>query len=352
MKKLLAVCGDSDSDGIPDDACFSTASYAGSIASGAPDSFSFYIKKLELKCVSNSTYTCPVNLSETVIDSSSGIEVPVTNATLDLTNILASSTSQISTYNSQTDLTNENGQTAQQIADSLLDSDEVGFIVSTGYYNQVKITYKAEAKIKGCVSAQMVPYNNNLITALYRYFDQAAQGNGNYSGNQTYCTRSALDIWSYNSGDDIYTRLANFNNGNAAEEMKFKLGDRGTFNKTGTIDNSDIAVEYDLPDPVQVTDSNSVQLGYVIDQNRLLRFETSAVDMAVETTSSTTNSAGPKYPSFFFDSTFEANTFAFVGYPGRIYGYEGKILTCDFSDFYQCNPCFFNGYRPPKSNKL
>ena len=71
-----------------------------------------------------------------------------------------------------------------------------------------------------------------------------------------------------------------------------------------------------------------------MDLNRLLRFETSAKDMK-ENKEKT--SQEDEYASFFFDSTLQSNSFAFIGLPGKIYGYQMDVLTCKEDDFSECN---------------
>ena len=155
-----------------------------------------------------------------------------------------------------------------------------------------------------------------------------------YSDAQTYCTKEDESMWDWNTTDDIFTRITAFKVA-GAETMDLKLGSRGDFITTGTFDESDLNLSYELPETVTVSAGEATQLSFVMDLNRLLRFETSAKDMREN--KSETGGDEENYPSYFFDTTFQSNSFAFIGLPGRIYGYEMEVLTCKADNFGSCS---------------
>ena len=79
--------------------------------------------------------------------------------------------------------------------------------------------------------------------------------------------------------------------------MDLKLGSRGDFITTGTFDESDLNLSYELPETVTVSAGEATQLSFVMDLNRLLRFETSAKDMREN--KAETGGDEENYPSYY-----------------------------------------------------
>ena len=294
-----------------------------SIVSGPPEQFTITLKTMSIDCYEPSGDTCPENSPNVeLLNSELGIPLNVEKATVDLSQLLQAAATQYQEKSGKAD-----------------NSSIPTFAVSVGKYNRVKIQFLKKAKIKGCVSGTFRDY-----TA--RYFETSSAGD-RYSNSQTYCTKTAESIYAYQAGASIYDRIIAVNGGNG-ELMDFSMDYPHKWYESGAPEDSETwDVEYSLPNPVEVKEGETSELSFLLDLNRLLRFESSAktMDEAFSTDGST-----PTIPSYFFDSTFKSASFAFIGKPGRIYGYELQVWNCDTSSNNVADDCKNNSNNPSWKN--
>ena len=179
-------------------------------------------------------------------------------------------------------------------------------MIAAGSYNRITMKVAAKATIKGCVSADMRDYTEDYFSdhTVDSSDNTTITDYGSFSGSQTYCTKEDESMWDWNTTDDIFTRITAFKV-SGAETMDLKLGSRGDFITTGTFDESDLNLSYELPETVTVNEGEATQLSFVMDLNRLLRFETSAKDMRENELD--TGGDEENYPSY-FDTTFRKAT--------------------------------------------
>ncbi len=188
------------------------------------------------------------------------------------------------------------------------------FSVTPGTFKNVTIKYASKAQVKGCVkmlykcmsSGSDVKDCNAAATA-------DVPGNGG-SANPVlvnYCTRT--DKSPYIAG----TQNSDFQD-KEAQAMDFPLDMPGS----SWPQSGDLSISYNLGSAVTIAAGDSVDLTLAVDMNRLLRYyNRGRQDQGV-------NPGAPMDKSYFFSTIFSNSTYAFVGKPGRIYGYEMIARVC------------------------
>lgn len=287
-----------------------------SIASGPPSLLEIYITKLTLDCYDpldspDDKKICGTeNNSNTLLEDSAGIPLKIDTAEVDLSKIIAAS--------------------------SQNDAGGASFKIKPGMYSRVTMTVKLKAKIKGCVSGEFRDYTSTTFE------DQVTS---KYSGNQMYCTKTAGNFFEETS-KTTYVDTFRAATADDAEEMYIKMDfpSREWWTKDLPSSNDTASMEYLIPGGFEVKEGSSTSITMVIDMNRLLRFETNAKLMQEEEQANATNFSADKYPSYFFDSLFKTSSFIFIGEPGKVYGYETKILSCSFQQYDFNNDCGSNWF--------
>lgn len=286
------------------------------ITSGQPDGFRVKITRISFKSE---------NSEAKVFESEEGAEISIEGAKVDLAAVIAA------------------------LGDGAESTEFATLKVPAGTYSEIEVHYKKRAEIKGCVEGLFDSANNKLYQAVppgstgISIDDPIAE----YTGTHIFCTKAAKSLYNVKdtSKPENFFHNEDFKETDKsegkAEWMAIELGKYPTWSfqpsKDGlqpsphsTDDKETWNYSYKLLKPVEVKESESLDMTMVIDMNRLLRYETGA----------TMNNWGPeknrpsdKYPvernpSFFFDSTFGGSAFVFAGKPGGIFGYEVLNLVC------------------------
>jgi hypothetical protein len=239
-----------------------------SITSGAPDGFKVTIKKIVIDDPNASTTN---QQSATLFEKADGVTISVDSGTTDLGELVAAAASS---------------------------DGKASFKAGVGTYKRVKVTFKRKAQIKGCVTGD---------------FNIGPDGVAAAQGVHTYCTRRG-----YSTFDAVTPGPTEFE-GLAAEWMDFDL--QGGHYGPEYAD-EDVELSFDVGSDIVVKKDEELDLSFVIDLNRMLRFYNQGrLDQG----------AGPDAPTnraYFFTSVFTDSIFFFLGKPGRIYGYEGRAKAC------------------------
>jgi hypothetical protein len=288
---------------------------ATSIISGPPKGFRIVVKKIVFKGES---------FENVIFKSESGVEVAIEGASVDLAGVIA----------------------AVKAAGNAAEGEELGFAVPQGEYKSVELVLERRAYIKGCLKGLFENHYNETGPTDPNWTPLAE-----LSGEHEYCTQQDKDLFTAAlpeagnfAADAKIPNNADFektgSNNIEGEWMKIALGSYPSWPKTASWYDSDInepvippptdeksehVISYDVKGGFKVEKDQQMTLTMLIDMNRLLRYENGAKNHPRDFPTH-------RNPSFFFDTSFNANSFIFVGKPGKIYGYEIKSLVCKDSD--------------------
>jgi hypothetical protein len=277
---------------------------ASSITSGAPESLTVKIAKMELISASGK--------SQTIFDEPTGKEVRIDGAYVDLSSLFTTFACvdkngiAVDTGGAACpcglDATNQPIPQVDGICPTPADPSAIAPAVGTlevpvDTYSSLKVSFLRGARVKGCVSGTFG--NGGEVTA----------------GAHTYCTRADYSTFNATVGGVN----ANFEN-QEAQEMDFdlQLSNSFTQNKSGLI-----TLDFPVSDNIVVSSSEAQRLTMVIDTNRLLRFYNQGRDDYQPP-----NPGLPGNQSYFFTTVFEGSTFVFTGVPGEIRGYSFVTNAC------------------------
>ena len=195
------------------------------------------------------------------------------------------------------------------------------FEIPEGEYDTLEILYRTKAEVKGCVKMlyecrrspgetpqcedtlpeDNIPGNKDLVGPVK-------------SKMLTYCTQSAKSVFADDSQNSDFLNKE-------PELMDFALGidDKGDWKNP----NHSFSASYRLPEALVIkADAEVPRLTLLVDMNRMLRFyNRGRVD-------SGPNPAMSKTRAYFFTSIFPDNSYAFIGVPGKIYGFEMQANAC------------------------
>lgn len=277
-----------------------------SIASGPPDEFTIYIRRMELIRDGGG--------SRTIFDAPGGQPLRIEGSQIDLSSLFTN----YACVNSAGNPVDTGGQSCPcglYSNDQPVPLDPVtgkcpmaaditppeGILkAETGAYSMMRITYFRRSQIKGCVTGNFI--GTTLVTA----------------GTHTYCTRAAFSTFNTDPGG----QNANFEN-MTPELMDFDLLTIGDSQNGFTTDTSSIfTLDYPIKDSISIAQDGTAQLTLLLDVNRMLRFYNRG---------RTDQGPAPGLPtdrSYFFTSVFRESGFSFVGRPGSIRGYSFVTQAC------------------------
>jgi hypothetical protein len=239
-----------------------------SITSGAPEGFRLSITKISLEGGS---------ARETIFESKDGSTLDIQGSTIDLSSLLSAES---------TGITEDPDSASGLLA-----------AIKPGKYDKIKLDFLRKAEIKGCVRGDFA----SSVT--------------NSNGVHTYCTQTAGSTFA-----GTLTTNADFEN-KTAEWMDFDISSSNNQYFTKETDQT-FTLSYDIAGGVEITEKDSASLTFVIDMNRLLRYYNQG------RSDQGPNPGAPTDKTYFFDTTFRSSTFAFVGKPGKIFGYEMLAMAC------------------------
>jgi hypothetical protein len=200
------------------------------------------------------------------------------------------------------------------------------FAVKPGTYNTVRIQYLTKAQVKGCVRMNFecrsgAAGTNNTCAALPTADVPGSQGVAGSPpvSSHLYCTRAAKAPYVAGTQNSDFEVLSGSPN---PELMDFPLTERPDKWET----EKSFTIDYRVAAPVTVKAGDKIDLSLVVDLNRMLRYyNRGRQDQGI-------TGDAPKDKAYFFTTVFRESTFAFIGKPGRIYGYEMFARVCGTSE--------------------
>ncbi len=335
-----------------------------SIASGAPEELIVYVKKIVLskeatKSSSSSEITGPVSLKEPhlarfadlsesakqalsglvgksypsaeelagAIAQASGLGVQsVSEKFSDINHELSvDAVAGTTPKNTRAVLFEDPNGKAVKIADGAADLSELvttasgaeaQFKVAEGTYNTIKIEFANKAKVKGCLKMLYkcpmgATHCSNASTADIPGSSDVTDPSGAIM--KTYCTQTAKSPF------DVTTQNSDFEN-KTPEMMDFPLA----LPSSDWLSDEPISTEFPLGQELELkaADTTAKKITLLVDLNRMLRYyNRGRQDQGP-------NPSSYKDRAYFFTSVFKDSIYAFVGKPGRIYGYEMQTQAC------------------------
>jgi len=191
------------------------------------------------------------------------------------------------------------------------------FEVPEGKYNTLTISYANKAKVKGCVKMLYECRGGDHCTENKP--DEDIPGTSGVAGDPrqvllTYCTQADDSLYSGKK-----TQNKDFLD-KAPELMDFPL----EFHDASKPLPETKTISYALPSDIELLAGEGAgRITLLVDLNRMLRY----YNRGRPNQSFSTN--GPTDRSYFFTSIFAESTYAFIGKPGRIYGFEMRTKACE-----------------------
>ncbi len=275
-----------------------------SIASGAPDSMTLYIKRISLKETDEGA-PFPIFYEE------SGKPIKVSAGKIDISQLftlyecIGSAGVPVEGVGecpcgldeddkpvaSNSDGTCPEGEGTNAVA--IADAQE-------GSFKYLEMELLMRGTIKGCVTGNFQGGDQSNSAAT--------------QGEHTYCTQESLHTFQDSQGAASASDFENV----SAEDMKFQisLGNELISDETATT-----TLNIPLTEEITISGDSSPTMTMVIDTNRMLRFYNKNFEQSI-------NPGVPKDRAFFFNTVFDYSTFAFVGSPGDIRGFQWWTEAC------------------------
>lgn len=273
-----------------------------SIASGAPDQLTIYITKMALK---NDQST------KTIFSDTSGKAITIKSSKVDISQLFANYACVDKSGVPVTEVTecpcgldDNKKAVAKDSEGKCPDSgnDAVAKVqVDTGTFTSLDIDFQVRAKVKGCVSGTFSTVNSTSAAT---------------QGSRIYCTQSSYHTFQATPGAASASSFEVASS--SAQEVDYQLPKANELYSDAT---KTFTASYPIKDGIKIDTTSSPTLTFAIDTNRMLRFYNQNI-------SQEPNPGMSKTRSYFFNSVFEESSFAFVGRPGDVRGFQWWTDAC------------------------
>lgn len=198
------------------------------------------------------------------------------------------------------------------------------FSVDATTYRSVKIVLKERSQIKGCVKMHFQCRGQDFCATNEPTDDQP--GNLGLGADElaelVYCTAAAHSPY-----DNQGSQNSNFLDLEAPELMDMPLGHPNS----EWLADGEMTLEFAIPEPVELGEGDAIDLTMAVDLNRMLRYYNRGRADSGPGPESATDAA------YFFTSVFQQSIYVFVGEPGKVYSYEALARVCNSGDTYNAD---------------